>query len=630
MKNEFANTLIDFAIRKKPENETKSSWVMTKEAAMIITEGRCDITVIRRAWSLISEDFLLTGEDVYKFCHGWMDPQTNRQKNTNDIVGFFLNRSPTGYTLDIDSRILNAALNCLDGVNITRLLDLARGPVWKNPSWDHRMIHEIIYNNCYAPKVLGVVLDRFDSIEINLDFFHRTLSGGYASTHNDHDRTAMQVLQRQRDKIVEDQYLRETGISNGGILVVTNILKKETTDKGEEYDIREMDLESIVKNETCGLQMLTTLLDGIPNLNVSDSVFETAARCNRVQALDIVRLLLQRCPHLEVTQDVVIDAFQNSKQSVELLPFLFKYRPDSIKFFTAEILKRERSIWYSNKDILPGLRILLNHPNFDRTTIDTDILVVAAKNCWNDDEYKHEHDENALSILLDAVHLTEPNEIEEVAYVALANNSPLKMMQILCSRIPNGQLPVTSRIVEAAAKSRYKRCKILKDLIDRNPTVQITEEAINNACSGIPDEERKYKPNGKEELELATDAIKFLLERFPDGPKPTSAALENAAGSSFNADKMLTFLFETFPDLEVTEGAFKAAARRPYSNGLQTIAQLLDHAPLTPLTSDFLKVCFQNGECRKEIFNWLYPRLNTLNIDEKIKKQITPELIASM
>ncbi len=57
---------------------------------------------------------------------------------------------------------------------------------------------------------------------------------------------------------ISDKSKRELGLQDGGLLVVVGILQNDTEDKERGYDLREKELDQVVWNEKCGLQVLTT------------------------------------------------------------------------------------------------------------------------------------------------------------------------------------------------------------------------------------------------------------------------------------------------------------------------------------------------------------------------------------
>jgi hypothetical protein len=211
------------------------------------------------------------------------------------------------------------------------------------------------------------------------------------------------------------------------------------------------------------LQVLTALLDDLPDLPVSQRVLHTAATYNDMQGLDIVRFLLERRPHLLLTEEIIAGRIRNRGKSVELLHFLFNTYPESVNLVTTATLKSTEITWYS-QHVIPGLCVLVNHPRFDRSIIDVGVLALVAEKAYTNKV----GDENALSVMLDAASVTQTSDMETIACAAFANRSgPDCMIHTLYDRVPRHQIPVTPKMLEAAAKVRERHTNFIVDLFDR-------------------------------------------------------------------------------------------------------------------------------------------------------------------
>ncbi|KIM92814.1 hypothetical protein OIDMADRAFT_107066 [Oidiodendron maius Zn] len=267
------------------------------------------------------------------------------------------------------------------------------------------------------------------------------------------------------------------------------------------------------------------------HIQVTEEVVKTAAE-NSSSGKDVIKLLLDRRGDEVKITDKVVEAAARNYNGKDVLTFLLDRRGDEVKItdkITDKVVEAAARS-YNGKDVLT----LLLDRRGDEVNITDEVVQAAAGN--------EDGGIGVMKLLLDR-RGDEVKITDEVVQAAAGNEDGV--MKLLLDR-RGDEVKITDKVVQAAAGNEYGGTGVMKLLLDRRgDEVKITDEVVKAAA-------RNY--NGK-------DVLTLLLDRCGDEVEITDEVVQAAAGNEGGGIGVMKLLLDRRGDeVKITDEVFRIAA----------------------------------------------------------------------
>ncbi|KAF5724800.1 Pfs domain-containing protein [Fusarium mundagurra] len=300
-------------------------------------------------------------------------------------------------------------------------------------------------------------------------------------------------------------------------------------------------------NENTGCKMLQLLIDRAGKIPESERIWESAAG-NENHGRQITGILFRHQGTVLATEDVIVAAASNTKTGKLVIDFLFKH-VEQIVLTDAMILAASQNRRHTTEII----DMLLNKSaNEVQITVHTTPSLV-------ENPTKHiPWMEDARSKMCDAIfYILNGTFKDRVSFTTdavmqIMAHGTFDLISDLVDSIGD-RISINEDMIEAVVGGDEARGvdKIVQRLLERNPSVKITEKTVILAAQA------DYTGIG---------ILKALFNHDSTLQVPPEA-IEKAAGTSFSGRRLVEVLLDQTPTVLITERAVVAAAQDPVESG---------------------------------------------------------------
>ena len=438
-------------------------------------------------------------------------------------------------------------------------------------------------------------------------------------------------------------------------------------------------VETIVANESCGLEMTEMIFAEIPGLCVTTEAIEIASQ-NQGCGHGLVKYLLDRDAEVAVSVDAILAARENRDRGNLVMPMLLdRFHGDALTeeitvacasnlahaYELMELLFEHDMTDWPGKPFLTTLfcETLVHQGNFrclksflekrgdlgmhmevyelgNSSRIDPDLLNKLLSFC-DDDMINYDliyrvvsgaYNEDDLSFVQKLLPRLQPSFVsEQLMYRVAAKRSEgaAQMLQLLRASGFNGIVEremvldgVRSRSVDALVALDFSNWQFKCD-------EEVLEAAAGNWQQGV--QVLRFLWSKQADLQITEDVLKAavgnwhavqilrFLWRKQAGLRITEDVLKAAAGNWNQGVQVLGFLWSKQAGLRITEDMLKAAARN-LQQGVQVLRFLWSKQADLQITEGVLKVAAGNLQQGVQILRFLWSNQPDLQITEDVLK----------
>jgi hypothetical protein len=373
-------------------------------------------------------------------------------------------------------------------------------------------------------------------------------------------------------------------------------------------------VETIVANESCGLEMTEMIFADIPGLCVTTEAIEIASQ-NQGCGHRLVKYLLDRDAEVTVSVDAILAASKNRDSGNLVMPVL-------LDRFHGDALTEETTVACASNlaHAYELMELLFEHDMTDwsgepfLTTLFCETLV-------------HEGNFRCLKSLLE-----KRGDLDMRMEVYGLGNSPridLDLLNKLLGFCDDDMInhDLIYRVVSGAYNE--DDLSFVHKLLPRVRPISASKQSIYQVAT-------KRREGAAQMLQLLQDSgFSGIVERemVLDGVRSSSAdalvalnfsnwpfkcdeeVLEAAALNRSQGVQVLRFLWSKQADLQITEGVLKAAAQNK-GQGVQVLGFLWIKQPGLQITEDVLKAAAGNKGQGVQVFKFLWSKQSSLQITE--------------